>query len=128
MRSGWMGWKRWLGLGRATPNGSYALSVDETFRLPRDGAVRVEAGVVVITRQGDPVDHVLEAGDALELAGRGAVAWALAPSRIAVGAREAAPALLPLRQAQEERGGRQAQGWREAQETSAVPLSLRRVE
>lgn len=89
-RGEWMGWKRWLGLERAAPGGSRALGADEVVRLPRGSAVRVEAGMVVITREGDPADHVLEAGETLELAARGrALAWALAPSRIALGARSA---------------------------------------
>jgi hypothetical protein len=47
--------------------------------------VRVERGLVLVTRQGDAEDHVLEPGMELPLRGRGlAVAWALAPSTIRV--------------------------------------------
>jgi hypothetical protein len=88
MRGERTGWTRWLGLGRAAPAGPWELALDETRRLPRGGVVRVEAGQVVVTREGDPIDHVLAPGDALELASRGrAVAWALGPSRVVVEAR-----------------------------------------
>ncbi len=64
------------------------LGRDQVLRLPggREGSwVRVESGMVVVTREGDPEDHVLEAGAALRVPGRGlAVAWALEPSRVEV--------------------------------------------
>jgi len=69
---------------------------DQVLRLPawRDGAsVRVQSGMVVVTREGDPEDHVLQAGAELSVPGRGlAVAWALEPSRVEVrrGGRERA--------------------------------------
>ena len=57
---------------------------DTTLRLPRGAVVEVERGLVLVTREGDPQDHVLEPGMGLPL-GRGlAVAWALEPSRVRV--------------------------------------------
>jgi hypothetical protein len=59
-----------------------------TLRLPRPGrgaVVEVEHGLVIVTRQGDTEDHVLESGMAVTLCERGlAVAWALAPSTVRV--------------------------------------------
>jgi DUF2917 family protein len=58
---------------------------DETLRLPRglELVVRVEHGTVLVTQEGDPDDHVLEAGDALVVpAGGLAVAWAFADARL----------------------------------------------
>ncbi len=64
------------------------LGRDQVLRLPgwREGSsVRVESGMIVITREGDPEDHVLQAGAELRVPGRGlAVAWALEPSRVQV--------------------------------------------
>jgi len=71
------------GTGRGAREGRHVLEVDEVLRLPAGGAVRVEAGQVVITVEGDAVDHVLDPGVELELPRHGrALAWALAPSRI----------------------------------------------
>ena len=76
---------RW---NEARPDEVRLLARDEVLRLPgwREGArVRVEAGMVVVTREGDPEDHVLQAGAQLRVPGRGlAVAWALEPSRVQV--------------------------------------------
>jgi hypothetical protein len=48
-------------------------------------AIRVETGVVVVTREGDPEDHVLRAGETVVLPRRGkVVAWALQPARATV--------------------------------------------
>lgn len=68
--------------------GVHALGHDATLRLRGPGlALRVTAGCVLVTREGDPEDHVLEAGGALALDGRGlAVAWALAPATVTVAA------------------------------------------
>jgi hypothetical protein len=45
--------------------------------------VRVERGTVLVTREGDREDHVLEAGDELVLPRRGtAVAWAFTPAAV----------------------------------------------
>ncbi len=64
------------------------LARDQVLRLPawREGsAVRVESGMVVVTREGDPEDHVLQAGAELRVPGHGlALAWALEPSRVEV--------------------------------------------
>jgi hypothetical protein len=60
--------------------------------------VRVERGTVMVTREGDLEDHVLERGDELLLpAGRLAVAWAFTPARLSVrgaGGRTPAPPSL----------------------------------
>jgi hypothetical protein len=79
--------------------GARTLGKDEVVRLPRraGSVVRVEAGVVLVTREGDPEDHVLEAGGAVALPRRGtAVAWALVPSRIAIDADAGAVAVAPV--------------------------------
>lgn len=64
------------------------LARDEVVRLPRwrEGtSLHVESGVVLVTREGDELDHVLEAGDEVHLPRRGlAVAWALEASRIEI--------------------------------------------
>lgn len=69
-------------------DGVRALERDEVLALPggRQGSsVRVEAGTIIVTREGDPEDHVLLAGSELQVPGRGrALAWALEPSRIEV--------------------------------------------
>ncbi|HEX7625088.1 MAG TPA: DUF2917 domain-containing protein [Anaeromyxobacteraceae bacterium] len=65
------------------------LGLDATLRLVpgRHGMVLgVREGCALVTQEGDAVDHVLVAGEELRIRGRGVVvAWALAPSRIAVG-------------------------------------------
>lgn len=54
-----------------------------TVRLPPDAMVEVRNGLVLVTREGDPDDHVLGPGMELPLPTRGlAVAWALAPSTV----------------------------------------------
>jgi hypothetical protein len=84
--------------------GTWELVADATLRIPRrkGHVVEVERGLVLVTREGDPEDHVLEPGMELRLGGRGlAVAWALAPSTLHVReasarpADVAAPALAP---------------------------------
>ncbi len=81
-------WREWRSWWRGGGGEVRDLGRDQVLRLPggRDGAwVRVEHGTVVVTREGDPEDHVLQAGTELRLAGRGlSVAWALEPSRIEV--------------------------------------------
>lgn len=71
-------------------------STPRTLDLPRDGTVRLPPGrgetvvravlgTVVVTREGDPEDHVLTPGAELRLPPAGlAVAWAMAASRIQV--------------------------------------------
>jgi hypothetical protein len=65
---------------------TWDLGQDTTLRLPSrpDGlAVHVISGEVLVTREGDPVDHVLGAGNDLHLSGRGlTVAWALSTARL----------------------------------------------
>ena len=69
--------------------GEQQLALDATLRLVpgrRWLTLRVRDGCVLVTQQGDPADHVLAAGEELRFSGRGlVVAWALSPSRIAVG-------------------------------------------
>jgi hypothetical protein len=72
---------------RFTHGASQALPKDGTARITRsrDVIVAVDSGVVLVTREGDLEDHVLEAGMELRLPCRGvAVAWALEPSTIRV--------------------------------------------
>lgn len=76
-----------------THGASQALPKDGTARITRsrDVIVAVDGGVILVTREGDLEDHVLEAGMELRLPRRGvAVAWALEPSTIRI--REAADA------------------------------------
>ena len=79
----WMPW--WVG-GRGER--SWHLGKDETIHLSgRRGpmAIRVESGLVLVTREGDPEDHVLRAGEAVVVPPRGkVVAWALKPARATV--------------------------------------------
>lgn len=81
---------------RGGAEGSRSLAPDEVLRLPRRRAgvlVRVLAGRVVVSREGDPEDHVLEAGAEGWFPGKGlSLAWALEASRIELRAR-AAPGL-----------------------------------
>jgi hypothetical protein len=73
--------------GRGAVDGEHELAANAVMQLPRGRGrlVRVVAGQVVVTRAGDPEDHVLEAGAELDLAGYGRVlAWALQPSRLEV--------------------------------------------
>jgi hypothetical protein len=76
----------WSGAGRVER--SWQLGKDETSHLTGvrgPVAIRVEAGLVVVTREGDPEDHVLRAGEAVVLPPQGkVVAWALAPARATV--------------------------------------------
>jgi hypothetical protein len=73
---------------RSEPDGFRTLAPDEVVRLPRPRAgvlVRVVAGLVVVSREGDPEDHVLGAGAEAWFPGKGlSLAWALDPSRIEV--------------------------------------------
>lgn len=69
------------------------LEENSVMRVSRRGVavvVRVDRGTVLITRQGDVEDHVLEAGDELYLRRGGlAVAWAFTDAVLRV--REAGP-------------------------------------
>jgi hypothetical protein len=81
-------WKRWLGGG---VEASWTLAADETRRLEggRTGPVvlRVQRGLLLVTREGDRVDHVLAAGQEAAFPARGRiVAWALEPAQASVGA------------------------------------------
>jgi hypothetical protein len=79
-------WMPWSGAGRVER--SRQLGKDETWHVSGSRgqvAIRVESGLVVVTREGDPEDHVLRAGEAVVLPLRGkVVAWALAPARATV--------------------------------------------
>jgi len=85
MRRGWKLWRtgqREVGVERGQ-----LLEHDEVLRLPsgRGSSVRVERGVVVVTREGDPEDHVLLAGMEVKIRGRGkTLAWALEPALLHV--------------------------------------------
>ncbi len=83
------------------------LTTDETLRIPhgRGGTVvRVECGLLVVTREGDPEDHVLQPGMELRLPASGrSVGWALAASRIQV--RDGQPAVGAGRLGQPARAG-----------------------
>ena len=62
------------------------LAKDATMQLPPGKSatvVSVESGMVLVTREGDPEDHVLESGDEIVLPrGRLAVAWALTDATV----------------------------------------------
>jgi hypothetical protein len=68
---------------------TFDLPRDATLRIPRRGGtaiIRVERGVVLVTRAGDLEDHVLERGMELRVSEPGlVVAWALEPSTVRVG-------------------------------------------
>lgn len=87
-------WRR----SRVAGAGVHELVRDGTLRLrPGRGelALRVTAGCVLVTHEGDLDDHVLGPGDELRLSGRGlAVAWALSPARLFVSS-GAAPRSAP---------------------------------
>lgn len=76
----WM--PRWFA-GRV--QGSWELERDRTAVLPGargEVLLRVERGLLLVTREGDAEDHVLAAGQALVLPAPGkVVAWALEPAR-----------------------------------------------
>jgi hypothetical protein len=77
---------RWLAALGSFPRGAaraahpYPLARDATltFRAGRRGlALACESGVFLVTQEGDPDDHVLEAGDTFRTAAPGrVVAWA----------------------------------------------------
>ena len=79
----WMPWSV-----AATAERSWQLGKDGTSHLSGSRgpvAIRVESGVVVVTREGDPEDHVLRAGETVVLPARGkVVAWAIEPARASV--------------------------------------------
>ena len=64
------------------------LGKDVTLQLPHGRAgmlVKVERGLVLVTREGDREDHLITGGsEVLIPAGGVTVAWALAPSRLRV--------------------------------------------
>lgn len=65
---------------------AWHLTKDATARLPRGRLpilVRVARGTVLVTQEGEPEDHVLEAGDeAVFPPGGHVVAWALTDAAI----------------------------------------------
>jgi DUF2917 family protein len=79
------------------------LELDETWSAVVGGKgleVRCASGLVMVTCEGDPEDHVLSAGSVLVARRPGRLAiWALEPARLRVGAADetASPALTPLR-------------------------------
>jgi hypothetical protein len=76
----------WSVFGRGEE--SWQLGENETSHLSGSHgpvAIRVESGLVLVTREGDPEDHVLRAGEAVVLPSHGkVVAWALEPARAKV--------------------------------------------
>ncbi|MFL5264241.1 MAG: DUF2917 domain-containing protein [Anaeromyxobacteraceae bacterium] len=82
----------WLSRVRAAPTtpgeGRLALRRDETVRLrPRASGLVLEAqsGTIVVTQQGDLVDHVLTPGAAVRVPRGGVVvAWALSDASLTV--------------------------------------------
>jgi hypothetical protein len=79
-------WKRWSGGGVAE---AWSLGEGETWhqRGRRAGpvVVRVRRGLLLVTREGDPEDHLLGPGDAVVFPPRGRlVAWALEPALASV--------------------------------------------
>jgi hypothetical protein len=69
--------------------GTWELAENATMRLPRGRlavVVRAERGMVLITQEGDPEDHVLEPGDEIvfPVGGGLAVAWAFTDAVISV--------------------------------------------
>ncbi len=81
-----MTWMPWRFARRV--NGTWELGKDETSHLAgarAPVAIRVERGLLLVTREGDPEDHVLRCGDVLILPPSGkVVAWALEPTRAMV--------------------------------------------
>jgi Protein of unknown function (DUF2917) len=67
---------------------SFDLDENSVMRLSRRGVevvVRVDHGTVLVTRQGDLEDHVLEAGDELRIrSGDLAVAWAFTDATLSL--------------------------------------------
>ncbi len=93
MRWAWNALRRWWNPGgEATV--VQELSRGQAARLPSYGegaSLRLRKGVVVVTREGDARDHVLEAGSELQLPGNGrVVAWAIEASRIEIRRRKEA--------------------------------------
>jgi hypothetical protein len=77
-------------LGTTTISGrrEWELARDATVRLDAGAQgiqVRADCGTVLVTREGDLEDHVLEAGDAVLVTGTGlVVAWALDVAHLTV--------------------------------------------
>ncbi len=82
------GW--WARRARPATERFWEAAVDGTaaFRPGSMGlALTCRAGTFLVTQEGDPVDHVLEAGDSFRTTSRGRVAaWALRPGTLEVGA------------------------------------------
>lgn len=66
----------------------WELARDATVRLEAGGRgiqLRADRGTVLVTREGDREDHVLEAGETLLVTGKGlVVAWALSAAHVTV--------------------------------------------
>ncbi len=87
MRWGWDALRRWWNPG-GEARVVQQLSRGQAARLPSYGAgasLRLRKGIVVVTREGDARDHVLEPGAELQLPGSGrVVAWAIESSRLEI--------------------------------------------
>jgi Protein of unknown function (DUF2917) len=77
--------QRWFG---RRVSGTWTLEKDQTTHLPGARgpvAIQVQRGLLLVTREGDPEDHVLAAGEEVIFPGRGRIAaWALEPVVAAV--------------------------------------------
>ena len=98
-------------------DGLWTLAKNAAIPLPRSRSpklVRVERGTVLITREGDPDDHILVTGDELLLEVRGlAVAWAFTDAAISL--REAGDGT---------RAARGAHRWRMVNSSTTSPLTV----
>lgn len=81
------------GTAERTREGRFELARDATLRLRTSGdalRLRTETGALLVTREGDPDDHVLSPGTELRVAGPGlVVAWALDAARLVVSREDA---------------------------------------
>lgn len=79
-------WKRWFS-GQVSE--TWTLQVGQTANLKgrrrEPVAIRVQRGLLLVTREGDFQDHILAAGDEVAFPVRGRiVAWALEPTDAAI--------------------------------------------
>ena len=104
LRRGEGGWApRWLRGGEIGRRDDVELELQDhaawSARVPRAGLeVRCGSGTVLVTVEGDPEDHVLEAGGVLSVQRRGRLAvWALASARVTVRGRTGGRVRAPAR-------------------------------